>query len=77
MNRQTSKDKVKGEGDHEAARRYNEASRDFVESGKQDTAPDPAGQPEEAADWAERKGRSKAKELDPQVHRDYDKGIDK
>jgi hypothetical protein len=62
-----------GEGDHEAARRYNEAGRNFVDSGRQEKAPDPAGQPEEASDWAEREGKSRAKELDPQVHRDYDK----
>jgi hypothetical protein len=77
MSERPKKDEVQGEGDHDAARRYNEAGRDFVDSGGQENAPDPAGQPREVADWAERKGKSRAKELDPQVHRDYDQATDK
>jgi hypothetical protein len=72
MTNQRNTDKPQGEGDRDAARRFNEASRDFVKSGKSENAPDPAGQPQESADWAERKGKSRAKELDPEVHRDYD-----
>lgn len=52
-----------GEGDRESARRYNEHNREFVESGKVDEAarnaePDPE---------AEKAGRERAKELDPEV----------
>jgi hypothetical protein len=66
--------KIQGEGDHEAAERYDEATRDFVESGKVDEAAERAkGQdPDEARD-AERSGRERAKEQDPAVHRDYRK----
>jgi len=77
MTKQANTDKPKGEGDHDAARRYNESGREFVETGKADKAPDPAGQPQESSEWAEREGKSRAKELDPQVHRDYGKATDK
>ncbi|MEJ2406401.1 MAG: hypothetical protein P8171_19305 [Candidatus Thiodiazotropha sp.] len=59
-----------GEGDCESARRFNKASREFVRSGKGDQAHDPAGQP---AEWTERRGKSRAKELDPEERRDYDR----
>jgi len=77
MTDKTKPDTKQGEGDRESAERYNEATRDFVDSGKVDDAPDPAGQPEEAAEWAERKGKSRARELDPEVHRDYQKPTDR
>ena len=64
-------EKPRGEGDREAAHRYNESAREFVESGNAEDAPDPAGQPEESAAWAEREGKARAKELDPEVHRNY------
>ncbi len=73
MTEKRNADKPLGEGDREAARRYNQATREFVESDKGADAPDPAGQPEESAEWAERKGKERAKELDPEVHRDYDR----
>lgn len=64
--------KVQGEGDRESAQKYNEKTREFVESDKMDEA-DPSGQSPEEADEAEARGKSKAKEYDPEVHRDYDK----
>jgi len=64
--------KIQGEGDYEAARRYEEASKRYAESGK---APDAAkkaspGSPQEAEDMrrAEEEGKSHAKGEDPQVH---------
>ena len=62
-------DGVKGEGDHEAGRRYDEATRRFVESGRVGPAADAArtDDPSELADLerAEQAGRSRAKEEDP------------
>jgi hypothetical protein len=63
-----------GEGNREAAERYNEASHEFVESGKVDEAVEhAAGQDPEEARKSERAGKDRAKEEDPAVHRDYDK----
>ena len=59
--------KNQGEGDRESARRYNENTEKFVESGKVEKAAQEAREDLEA----ERKGRERAKELDPGVHRDY------
>lgn len=71
-----SKDDKKqgGEGDREADRHYRERTRKFVESGKVEEAAEKAGEqdPEEARE-AEEKGRARAKEEDPEVHRDYDR----
>jgi hypothetical protein len=63
-----------GEGDREAAGHYNEATREFVESGKVDEAAErAAGQdPQEARD-SERRGKERAREEDPALHRDYEK----
>lgn len=61
--------KNQGEGDRASARRYNEKTREFVESGKVDKAARESGPDPDA----ERKGRERAKELDPQVHREYSK----
>ena len=62
-------DRVQGEGDYEAARRYDKAAREFAESGKveeaaRDAKPTSA---EEAAELirAEREGKSHAKGEDP------------
>ena len=74
MNR---KDQNQGEGNREAAKRYNEAQHDFVKKGhveeqakkaQKDVERDPATY---AA--AERAGKAKAAEDDPQIHRDYKK----
>lgn len=64
-------DKVQGEGDYEAARRYDKAAREFAESGKVDdaareAAPDDAGEAE-ALKQAEREGASHAKGEDPAI----------
>lgn len=65
-----------GEGDRESARRYNEATRDFVKSGKVDEAARRAAdQDPEEARRSEQKGRERAKEVDPAVHREYDKPV--
>lgn len=61
--------KNQGEGDREAARHYDEKTREFVESGKVEEAarnaePDPE---------AERKGKERAKEFDPEEHREHKK----
>ena len=65
-----------GEGDRTSAKRYNEATRKFVESGKvEEAARQAAGQDPEEAKESERKGRERAKELDPEVHRQYDKPV--
>ena len=64
-----SKDKVQGEGDYDAGRRYDKASRDFAESGKvepaaRDAAPEDAREAAEL-EQAEQKGKSHAKGEDP------------
>ena len=61
--------KNQGEGDREAARHYDEKTREFVESGKVDRAAHEA----ESDPEAEEEGKSRAKEFDPEVHRDYKK----
>lgn len=71
MSSGADKDKVQGEGDYDAAEKYNERTREFVESGKAGDAPDPAGQDEKVGKDAEREGKERAKELDPEVHRDH------
>ena len=62
---------VQGEGDYEAARRYDKAQHDFVEAGKVDDAARKAAprSPEEEAQLreAERKGRSHAKGEAPTI----------
>ncbi len=69
-----STNKVQGEGDRESAQHYNEATREFVESGKvEEAAHSTAEQDAQEAERSERAGKERAKELDPAVHRDYDK----
>jgi hypothetical protein len=72
------KTRNEGEGSRTAAKQYNEATRDFVESGKvEDSARDAKqaveGAERDALQEAEKRGREKAKEADPNVPRDYDK----
>lgn len=63
-----------GEGDRKSAERFNQASQEFVKSGKMDEAVKRAsGQDPEEAKQSEREGRKHAKEVDPAVHRDYQK----
>lgn len=67
-------EEIQGEGNRESAARYNEATREFVQSGKvKDSAQHAAEQDPEEAEHSERKGRERAKEVDPAVHREYDK----
>lgn len=64
---------VQGEGDRESAREYNEATRDFVESGKVDEAAKKAGEQDPAeAERAEKEGRERARGEDPALRRDSD-----
>lgn len=65
----TRSDELQGEGNYDAARRYNEATREHAQSGKvereaREAKPETA---EEARDLerAEQKGRSRASEEDP------------
>jgi len=65
---------VQGEGDKEAARHYDEKTREFVESGKVGEAAEKAAEQDPAeAESAEQAGRERSKEQDPAVHRDYHK----
>ena len=70
-------DKLKGEGDYEAAKHYREKTEQFVDEGKveqqtQDRrSVDPAEQ--ETLEQAEKAGEDRAREKDPAVHRDYQK----
>ena len=65
--------KVQGEGDYDAARRYDQSARDFAQSGKVKPAADQsAPRDEREADEmqrAEEAGKSRAKGEDPQVKR--------
>jgi hypothetical protein len=65
MNQPTDKSKVQGEGDYDAARRFDKAERDFVQSGKvkEGVQKAPPGSAEEAAQMteAERQGKSRSK----------------
>ncbi|MBL0731120.1 hypothetical protein [Piscinibacter sp. HJYY11] len=64
---------VQGEGDYEAARRYDKSAREFAESGKVKPAADqsaPRNEREaEEMERAEETGKSRAKGEDPQVKR--------
>lgn len=64
---------VQGEGDHEAARRYDKAAHDFAESGQVDEAArkaEPRTPAEaEALKQAEAAGKARAKGEDPAVQR--------
>ncbi len=66
-----------GEGNREAAREYNEETREFVESGKVDEAAEKASEQDPGeAEAAERAGEERAREKDPEVVRDYRKPTD-
>ena len=66
-----AKDKVQGEGDYDAGRRYDKASRDFAKSGRVEPAARDAApaDPREAAELAqaEQKGKSHSKGEGPLV----------
>ncbi|MBL8659050.1 MAG: hypothetical protein JNM75_04760 [Rhodospirillales bacterium] len=64
-----------GEGNREAAKAYNEDTKKFVDAGKVDKSAAEAkaaieGEEKSELEEAERIGRDRAKELDPNVHRD-------
>ncbi len=76
----TGKPVNQGEGDIEADRRYREHAQEFVESarGKQEIENPKKLSPEEEkeVERAERAGKQRAKEEDPNVERDYDSASD-
>ncbi len=61
--------KNQGEGDRESARKYEKDTEEYVESGKVEDA----ARKSEEDPGAEDKGRERAKEFDPELHRDYKK----
>ena len=62
-------DRNQGEGNRDAARHYNEATEKFVKTGKvEEAARNAKDDPE-----AEKTGRERAKEFDPEEDRDYTK----
>ena len=61
-----NKDQVQGEGDYDAGRRYDKASREFAESGKVEPASRASSG---AASRAEAEGKSHAKGEDPLLNR--------
>ena len=66
-----TKGEMQGEGNYEAARRYDEAQKKFVDSGKvneaaKDAAPESAEESREM-EQAEQAGKSHAKEEDPAI----------
>ena len=72
----TVEEKNQGEGNREAARRYNEAGHEFVKSGQVDekTGAETLTEEEQRElEEAEKAGKARAKEKDPAVTRDYTK----
>ncbi len=68
------KSKMQGEGDRESAKRYNEDTQDFVESGKVDDAAKKAGEGDkDEMERAEKAGKDRAKDEDPAVDRNHSK----
>lgn len=74
------KTRNQGEGNREAAEQYNEQQRRFVRKGGVEKAAEETRNMSEAerreAEDAERAGKDKAREKDPNVVRDYSKGKD-
>ena len=71
MKNTPTKDKVQGEGDYEAGRRYDKASREFAHSGRvepaaRDAAPETAREAAEL-EHAEQQGKSHSKGEGPLV----------
>ena len=67
---------VQGEGDYKAARRYNDATREFVKDedvakSARDAEPQSAGE-EQQLEHAEQAGRQRAKDEDPLLDRPED-----
>jgi hypothetical protein len=74
----SSQSKNQGEGNREAARRFNEQTEEFVHSGKGTQAIEEGTRLDEAEDEEarrmEREGLRRAREKDPQVVRNYRHG---
>jgi len=75
-NQSKTKDDVQGEGDYKAARRYNEATREYVKGedvaeAARDAEPQSAGE-EQQMERAEQAGRQRAKDEDPLLDRPED-----
>jgi hypothetical protein len=71
-------DRNQGEGNREAAKQYNKDTQEFVDREQvgeraQEAEDALEGKEGEALRKADEKGRAKAEELDPQVHRDPSK----
>jgi hypothetical protein len=71
-----TKSDVQGEGDYKAARRYNEATREYVKGedvaeAARDAEPQSAGE-EQQMEHAEQAGRQRAKDEDPLLDRPED-----
>lgn len=76
-----AKSEVQGEGDYKAARRYNEATREFVSEENVDAAareamPQSANE-QEQLERAEQAGRQRAKDEDPLLDHPEDISKDK
>lgn len=73
-------DKEHGEGNYKASREYNDATREFVESGQVDEAAKQAKprtrQEQEEMRQAEKAGRDKSKGEDPKLYKDGRKSTD-
>ena len=73
----SAKDEVQGEGDRESTRRYDDATKAFVESGKvkeqADTTANISLEEKRELGEAEKVGKERAKEEAPAVRRDYSK----
>ncbi|MBN1237660.1 MAG: hypothetical protein JXB36_04115 [Gammaproteobacteria bacterium] len=65
--------KNEGEGSRTAARRYNEGAHETAEKGDLPDASPSSDRERQEMERAEQAGRSKAKEVDPAVDRDFDK----
>jgi hypothetical protein len=63
--------KNEGEGNRTAARRYNEAAQKTAKKGVQPDAEPKSEQERKEMEQAEEAGRSRAKEVDPSVERDF------
>ncbi len=70
----TDNTKAKGEGNYEAARQYDDATKKFVDSGKVEQAArdaEPTSKDEaDELERAERAGKARTKEEDPAIRRD-------
>jgi hypothetical protein len=69
---------TQGEGNRDAAERYNADTREYVRSGHvQDAARKADGQDPQEVEARERAGKERAKEEDPEVSRHYEKPAEK